>query len=377
MPRAFLQLGGRSVLEWQIDIALDAGCQRVICLTERNWPQLEPIRHALERKGLQFHAISTPAQLVGLLSADQEILAIGDGVVLDRELARQALGRGRMVATVPADPAINAGFERIDGQNAWGGLLLTRAQVAEKLAEMPADSNVISLMIRLALQGGTPLATLGDNALANGELLLAQDIGSLQHREHALLNASARSASWWGPGRAVAHILARKMAPQGLDRGPIWAGIAGAVLLAASIAFTLYGTIAAAFLALALAAFAASLSRAVADLRSSLLGLGQKTRFTPIFRVLLDVSFIFSMAWPVALDTMLDHLFAPMVLVCALRLAEMAAIAKLAPLWRDRVVLGVILAAATVFGVLPEIIAIITLIALGLCLFGHIRARDG
>lgn len=370
-PRAFLQLGGRSVLEWQIDIALDNGCQRIVCLTERPWPQLEPIRQRIERKGLEFQEIGGPMHLVGLVSADQEILAIGDGIIMERALANEALRRGRMVAAVPAEDAISAGFERIDGDNAWGGLILARAQIVERLAEMPADSDTISLLIRLALQAGTPLVQLGETVIENGELLLAQDIGSLQGREHALLDRSARSISWLGPGRALAQKLARRLAPQGLDRGPLLAALIGAVLVAGGLALAVYGTIAAAFLLMGLAGFSASLSRALRELRASLLGLSSGQRFTPIFRWVFDISLILVAAWPITTDTVLERLFVPTVLIVSFRLAEMTTTTKLAPMWRDRVLLAVIMAGATIFAILPQTMSILVLIALGACLLSR------
>lgn len=368
-PRAFLQLGGRTVLEWQIDIALDNGCERIICLTERAWPQLEPIRQKIERRGLKFEEIGGPVQLVGKVSADQEILAIGDGVIVERQLANQTLRRGRGVATIPADQGIPAGFERIDGENAWAGIFLARAQIAERLAELPSDSDTISLLLRLALQAGTQLAPLGEDALSSGELLLAQDVGSLQNREHALLDRSARSASWFGPGRAVAQKLARRLAPQALDRGPLFAAAIGALVLAAAMVLAIYGTLAAAFLALGVAGFTASLSRALRELRARLLGLSSGERFTPIFRWIFDIALILVAAYPITTTTALDKLFVPIVLVASLRLAEAICRIRLAPMWRDRVLLSVLLAIAAIFSALPETMSFLALAALSACLF--------
>lgn len=368
-PRAFLQLGGRRILEWQIDIALDNGCERIICLTERAWPQLEPIRERIERKGLEFREISGPMQLVGLISADQEILVIGDGVVIERGLANEALASGRMVAAVPAENAVSAGFERIDGENAWGGLILARARVAERLAEMPADSDTISLLLRLALQAGTPLLALGDEVINDGELLLAQDIGSLQHREHALLDRSARSTSWLGPGRAIAQMVARRLAPQGLDRGPVMSAVAASVLLAGALALALYGTKAAALLALGIAGFSATLSNALMELRSRLLGLRSGERFASIFIWMFDISIILVLAFPIVRGTALEQMFGPVVLIAALRIAEGVSRAALAPMWSDRILLSLVLMVATIFAVLPETISVLALATLAVCLF--------
>lgn len=368
-PRAFLQLGGRRILEWQIDIALDNGCERIICLTERAWSQLEPIRERIERKGLEFREISGPMQLVGLISADQEILVIGDGVVIERGLANEALASGRMVAAVPAENAVSAGFERIDGENAWGGLILARARVAERLAEMPADSDTISLLLRLALQAGTPLLALGDEVINDGELLLAQDIGSLQHREHALLDRSARSTSWLGPGRAIAQMVARRLAPQGLDRGPVMSAVAASVLLAGALALALYGTKAAALLALGIAGFSATLSNALMELRSRLLGLRSGERFASIFIWMFDISIILVLAFPIVRGTALEQMFGPVVLIAALRIAEGVSRAALAPMWSDRILLSLVLMVATIFAVLPETISVLALATLAVCLF--------
>ena len=174
-PLALLEMGGRSVLHWQADLALALGCERIVCLASATLSEIEDVQHYVERNGSEFHLIDTMLQFVRLVSADQEVVVIADGVVLDRAQLPDHLIKGRGVLSIPAEPALAAGFERIDADYAWAGLLISRGSIVERVADMPPDSDVIALLLRLALQARTPLISLQADVLEDGSLLLALD----------------------------------------------------------------------------------------------------------------------------------------------------------------------------------------------------------
>ena len=171
-PRAFLELGGRTILVWQADLAISLGCERIVCLAQGPTPELLELQQELEEKGLSFQLIRGSLQLVSLLSADQDILVLADGLVFDRELAHAAIGDKRGIAALPAEEGIAAGFERIDANRAWAGLLVARANIVERLADMPPDVDTISLILRLALQAGVPVVLCDKQHLDSGNVLI-------------------------------------------------------------------------------------------------------------------------------------------------------------------------------------------------------------
>ena len=91
--RAFQQMGGRCLIDWQLDLVRDLDCQRVICIAAGPSSQLDSFRNRVEQSGLEFHAIGGPLQLVSLVSADQELVVLGDGVIIDREFLLSAFAK--------------------------------------------------------------------------------------------------------------------------------------------------------------------------------------------------------------------------------------------------------------------------------------------
>ena len=72
------------LLSWQIDMAHDLGCERFICLTDAKLEAFEELRDQIQQFGGEFHTISGPLPLVSLLSADQALMVIADGLIADR-----------------------------------------------------------------------------------------------------------------------------------------------------------------------------------------------------------------------------------------------------------------------------------------------------
>jgi molybdopterin-guanine dinucleotide biosynthesis protein A len=366
--RAFLELGGRKLIDWQLDLVRDLGCERVICLAQGPSSELDNFRTRTERLGLEFHAIGGPLQLVGLVSADQELVVLGDGVVFDREFLKEAFTERRGVAVVPADAGIDARFERVDAQWAWGGLFIARAQIAEQLAEMPADSDTISLLLRMALQSGTRLVEIDAERLDDGSLLLATSGTIIENRENALLDRGVKQISWFGPGNALAQLAARKSAAKWISRGPQMslATAIGAVLGAAAL--IQYSQLLWALVALFIAALVGSYSMALFSLKSKLLGVERPKYLYIIFNIIIDISLIISLTYPVDVGWQ-QRLFSAVTLLGGWRLAELLSSKKLESFWRDRSILIAILIFGLVLGLTSIIIQLLVLIALAFCLF--------
>lgn len=374
-PRAFEQLGGRSLIAWQVDMAIELGCSRIICLAERDSGPIQDLRAAVEREGLQFQLISGPLALVGLLSADQELAVIADGLVVDRERLSLVMGERRGVVALPAEEGIAAGFERIDAEYAWGGVLVARARIAEQLAEMPADSDTISLLLRLALQSGVSLVRVSADALESGEWLLVRDRSELTKREEILLDRSLESAAWNAPGTALSLRAARALAPDAFRRGPVVASTIGGMGLTGAIGVAQIATPFAALLIFAASVLAVNLGLALANLKARLHGIGRVSRRRGILGYVVDMAFVAVLALPIDAQALPQRIFLALVFVGLLRLGESLASERWQASWRDRILIVLLLLPAAWFGVLDQALGGLCVAILATCLFSSRKLK--
>ncbi len=370
----FTKLGGRTLLSWQIDLARDLGCERVVCLTDAKSEALEDVQDQVLQFGGEFHAISGPLPLVSLLSADQELVVVADGLVADRSQVRSLFAGTRGVLALPDEAGIRAGFERIDADHAWGGILVARAHIAEPLAQMPEDSDTISLLLRLALQAGTKLKPLDPAIVEAGGWLLVRDKTALEQREQALLSGAVERASWWSPSKAISRRIARLVAPEGLDRGPLLAGAVGATgILGALIgAFLEYPALGLA--SAALAALALSCREGMLRLATRLHG-AEPRSVSAWQNLLFDLLIVVLLAWPVDLQNFPQRLFLPVLLLLSCRLGSKIWRNPFAQILSDRSVIAALLAVATALGVQNLTIGAISLSVLALSLYFQSKNR--
>lgn len=368
-PRAFQRLGGRFLLSWQVDLARDLGCSRIVCLADGESEQLDEVREQVEGFGLDFQMVRGPLPLVGLLTADQELVVIADGLVADRELVRELMGQGRGVVALPDDVGIEAGFERIDASHAWGGIIVTRANIAQQLADMPPDSDTISLLLRLALQAGTRLIPLDEEALESGDWLLVRERAALAQREETLLDRSVEQVSWSAPGLALSRRLARALAPDGLERGGTIAMELGALGLVGAIASASYDYAFPAVASFLAGSFAFASGEALAGLKSRLRGTGGAASRARLLHNLLDLALLAVLTLPATAYNALERVFLPLMLIGLLRLAATLAPARGENAWRDRTSVAFVLLVSAWFGSLEQTMAALCVATLGFCLF--------
>ncbi|MEQ8772081.1 MAG: hypothetical protein RIC51_04495 [Erythrobacter sp.] len=278
--RAGLLFGGRSVLAWQGETMRALGCERVICLTERFGEEILSLQRAVEGGGGEFHALRSGRQLPALVRADDELIVLLDGLVVDRAVLQAAISSegvlAKGVATLPAGhPLAQAHpevFERIDRERAWAGALVMHAAPVQQFADLPADGATVPLLLRLALQSGTPCRALAPEAISAGEWLLAGSDEALAARERVLIDSGLVDTPWTGPGLALAQQIARRLAPRGLSAGPfVGAGMA-LILLVTGTVLAGFGFGPAGLVLAAMGAFAGVWSLAAARIARGHLG---------------------------------------------------------------------------------------------------------
>lgn len=202
-PRAFLRMAGNTVIARQVEMALELGCERVICLAEGLSPELVAVQHRVERSGRRFHVVSGRQALHGLITAADEIVIIADGVIPDEQSVAEAIGRRKGVLTFPVEAGIAAGFERVDRAEAWAGVLRCGGADLERLAELPPDIDALSALMRSALQSGRPRIEVSPEHIAHGSWRLVDSARSARELGRRMVKTLLRPSSWFAPGNAL------------------------------------------------------------------------------------------------------------------------------------------------------------------------------
>lgn len=380
--RAELPLAGRSVLAWQVALLHALGAERVLCLCETTGAEITALQHAVEAGGAEFHALKGFAALPALVRAEDDLIILRDGLVPDQAvvlgLLCSANGLQRLIAAIPADHPLAAAhsedFERIDAARHWAGVMAMRGAPVQQLADFPADADAISLLLRLALQAGTPCRALTQHALVPENWLLAHGSQAVAAHEQALIARAASDADTRAPFAVLAARLVRLLAPRGLERGGMAAGAAAFVLLPGAVMLAAFGSVAAALGLAALGTFAAEISRLYSALAHRLRQTPPEARGGKALAVVVDglaaLTLWFALApWP---EWEPLAVLGPLVTGLA-RLAARSGEDALAALASDRTSLLLVLALAAAAGLLHETIACL---ALGLLAALLLRARS-
>ncbi|MEP2736329.1 MAG: hypothetical protein ABJP34_08515 [Erythrobacter sp.] len=363
---------GRTVLAAQFELAVELGAERIVCLTagqgKGQAPETLSLQHHVEEGSIDFHIIASHLALTRLVSADDELITIEDGVLIDRAAISAEMASERGLLCVPEVAGTARGFQRIDARWAWAGLMIIRGDMVSRLADLPADSDPASLLLRIALQARVPIVALGEDHLAAGTVLQPQSAEELVQRESRLISSALEERSWAGPGTKLARMVSLKMMPGALPKGSVHSAIASGVLgfgaaCLAAASLPIPGAI-----ALVFAAFSAAMHGGFTDIEKSLPSRkGIRTKVSNISN-LLDILIVISLTAILGLSgPTLSVVFAS-IAVIALRLAAHAArrlgFSPWQDLWEDRLVLSIVIVISEVFGQLAPLLAAISLSAL-------------
>jgi len=365
--RGLLTVAGRTVAALQLDLALRLGCERIVCLAEGLNEGVLPLLHRAEQGGASFHALSSARSLSGLVRAQDDLFVFAEGVVPDPLVVGELLGERSGIIALPADPGLEAGFERIDRDHAWAGVARLPGATVERLTEMPFEVDAVPALLRVGLQTGTRLVPLPTSLLTDRRWAFVHDEREARAFEAAWLSQRVAPSSFAAPFHALADRLALALGPSVLmQRGrAALPAVGGILLLGGAIAAAWWKLPAIAFASAAGGAFLLRMSETVA----ALLGDGRQGGL--VRRVLRTLPALVVDATILALVGILapphalpGWLFAGLALLLALRVAARRQAEMLALTASDRTLLTLFLMLCTVAGqILPGIqfLAIITL----------------
>lgn len=365
-PIGLLPLAGRPLVSWQVQLVRRLGAEKIICLCDEPYEEIIHLQNQLEREGIQFRTVRGQRQLLGQVSSDDELIVLEDGLLFDGELAQDLFGSSRGVATLDADEGKLAGLERIDAVDAWAGLLVARGSIVERLDGLPDDSDTISALLRLALQAGATRRSLQDGAVSDGKVRLIDDDAQLEDLSRKLLEDSLKRRPPYAPGLMLADIGALALVKLGWGKVTLIAVLVAAVSMIAALGFTWIETRAIALALVALGTFSLALAASYSSLLDRLSG---KARAAAPFAarltsVAVDAVLFVTLVGlrPERID--LQSVFLALAAIISIRLAFAIDRRPIGTLWRDRILLTVLLAISESFGVLPFALMFIVLMAL-------------
>lgn len=205
---ALRRFAGKTVLAHQIDGAAHLGCTRILCLADdAGLSQLAALRGYAERAELQFEIVATPAEVMARVTATDELVLIADGVLPDREALMEQSASRATVFAFPAAQALPLGFERIDADHAWSGVLFARGDCIARLATLAPDCDLGSSLLRLTLQSRASVALLDPAMLLNNRWQRRADPTPDVESERKWVASQVQLAPFSAVGTAIAERL--------------------------------------------------------------------------------------------------------------------------------------------------------------------------
>lgn len=315
-------IAGRSLVLRQFDFARGLGVERVLACGDGLAPEVIALRHEAEGAGLRFQHVALARGLLGAVGTADEVLVLAPGVLTEQAAAADLLAKGPCVISLPASLGVPAGFERIDPQRAWAGALVLPGGLVERLADLPPEVDLASALLRIALQGRVPDRPLLPGLLDSGGWVLALP-ERLPAIETAWLERHAGAAAQAGAGPLTRRIVRSLLRRSGLRmlREPraLPASLGGGILLGiVALGLAWQGNSAAGLACAGLAGLPFALRTALARLRGAAV---RADPLAPALPWLADGVLLGTLALSLP-GTAIERLFAPLVLLAALRLSQ-------------------------------------------------------
>ena len=360
VPRAYLRIGPANLARFQLSLALALECQRIVCIAREMSPELVDLQAVAERAGARFHCIVGPRALAGLVTANDEVVVIADGLLAPVESAVALLEGRHAVVVQPVESGIVAGFERIDLNCAAAGLMRIPGRLVERLQELPADCDAASALTRIALQAGIEQRPLPAEAREGLRWKLIRNETEAHAAEAGWIGLHLDGDEPHSPGTALARIAVRSFGPAILHAGSggnivtICAAALGGLALGIGWA----GFPASALLLCALAWITRRSGAQLLVIERESLGLPPaRWPRVKLFDWALDIALMAIMVWniaPLPESSLWQRGFAPLMLLCLVRLIPRITDRRWAVWLADRSLLALALAIAAGSGQLPQ-----------------------
>ena len=350
VPRGLLPFGPGTLAMRQLDLALALGCERVICLGQSLSPGLIELQRVSERAKAQFHFVRGARNVSALVKSGDELLVQADGLLADPDEARKLLSGGSTVVILPVAAGVAQGFERIDLNRAWGGAMILPGALAERLFDLPEDTDPTAALLRIALQARVPERELPEEMVGDSwTLIRSGEEAAAQERRwvrRTALISDAFSPAGWVAAQAMA-LQGTALVQRGIGSGTL--AIFSVLLVMAAL---LSGSIWYVPIGLILFALAVVILEAASSLRRiEGRGSDRATSFLRKLHWLYDLALALLMAFGVSgIADWQTRAFTPLVVVGMTRLVPSLTGNRWARIVEDRALLALFAAMLTAGG---------------------------
>lgn len=235
------------------------------------------------------------------------------------------------------------------------------ARVVQKLADLPPDSDAISMLLRLALQTKVPCRDVSEIMQGDDSPLLATSPQALSKYEARLVKDSSGPTDFSAPTRSLIDMLVRRSFPRGLAQGSESAAALAGVLLAVSIVLSVLGWVISALGVAACGSLAAMLSHSWTELRDRLWGKPSASRFQKTFSIAVELTLATTLAISSALSGY--GISTVSLAVLAIGISYLCSEESRVGFWRERPLHLIFLLVLAVFGHLEWGFAALALLA--------------
>lgn len=368
---AIISIADMSVLEHQCKAAMGLGCERIVCLCDEPDRDLQAVLKKVEKREIDIHVISGPTQLVSLLDADDDLIIFGEGLI-PRHLRKDdfVVGNQSLILT---SSNFRTNYERIDAERRWAGFMSIRARIAFDLANLPPDVDVVSMLLRLALQGNVELFPISNLEPRLSRWFVVEDFDDAERAEREIASAQSEPISWTDlSGRLSSEILHR-ISPGDLSKTVRSSLVLSMGLLASAMLCAVSGNFSIALSIAALAAFAMRICTSASRRRQDIMADWNIDPFR-MPRYAPDLSSIVILVLSVEPD--LQARLLAFLAVGSASVAARLTSSTLGPFWNDRPVHLAIFAICAANGSLTDSLAIFAAIGLSLAMFETLNASS-
>ncbi|MBH5322714.1 hypothetical protein [Aurantiacibacter sediminis] len=332
-------VAGKTLAQRQLLFARQCGCTQVVAHGGGASEDAIALRHAAEKAGMRYQVISNAHALPGAIKDADSLLIFQPGLLPESRQALELIqAEGDRMLVFSAGPGTAAGFERIDLDRAWGGVMTVPGKWLGQLTSLPEEAAPHAALLRIALQHCLSEARLDDSVLDDGKWQIIRDADAAKRHEAGWMQAHLGKGSLAAPSCWVGSAIAARAGGWLMQKG--WAKPA----VIALFGLLLTGSVAAAVYELPVLSFAlAATSVPVVEFllgitRLSVAPFGEVRRW-PILRKAVDLAILVSGV--LVIDSLWYRAaFPPFVLFATLLLLDRSAAPAISASLRDRALIA-------------------------------------
>jgi len=228
---ATLPFGGMTLLEYQARLLTGAGAEQIFVAVGRMTPALLAAVNRAGKRGTMVEVVRSAEEASEKVASDARVIVIADGLVTTDPVMDRMAAEGGEALLVTDDPDSTAAIERLDMKDSWAGIARVSGSQLGEIAQMPADYDFQSALLRVAVQAQAEHIMLTPGWARGGHSVELNAQALASKSSHVLAGLTERRTTW--ADRWVFTRIARWVLPELNTRGvPGWALEAAALVLA-------------------------------------------------------------------------------------------------------------------------------------------------